>query len=190
MELLAQILFVFVLYEYFYGTKKRPYLKFPFYKLHGCVSHGSAISESWQRQCGVRPKLPPVEGTVTSCAAGGPRVMMDQECYPFCHQSWLRLPLPQINPRSFQATQLSPESFHNSQAETSHNSAGTVPLLSTNSLWPGLHHTLMLFLGPIWWLLPWARWRVAARGCFKNFQETSCQCPPAEPPGAPQQVRK
>lgn len=38
MEVLAQILFVFVLYEYFYNTKEILF-KFPFRKLHGPVTH-------------------------------------------------------------------------------------------------------------------------------------------------------
>lgn len=45
MHLHAQILFVFVLYECFYGTKEILF-KSPFYKLHGSVIHGRAVSES------------------------------------------------------------------------------------------------------------------------------------------------
>lgn len=61
MELLAQMLFVcFICISLWH--KKRSYLKFPFYKLHGCVSHGSAVSESWQRQCGVAPQAATCRG--------------------------------------------------------------------------------------------------------------------------------
>ena len=78
MHLHAQILFVFVLCECFYGTKEILF-KSPFYKLHGSVIHGRAVSESW-RQHGVVPPAAAHRDAVMSCEVNGRRVTADEKC--------------------------------------------------------------------------------------------------------------